>query len=178
MSQKNNNGRDFTIDLSDDDDYLDFGTDDDDFDNMAQVHNLTLTELFDRDELKRHDRERREGEERQARRSQTQENTVSNSGDFPCFMFLCICLCPHYFLSTVVTSPELPSTKCKCITCKTVFDNVIRALYEDFEIVNSQKLCSICWQKQFQIDLRLCMHCSISFSTLNHQWQVPKRLSH
>ena len=41
MSQKKNNGREFEIDLSDDSDYLDFGTDDDDFDNMEQVHELS-----------------------------------------------------------------------------------------------------------------------------------------
>jgi hypothetical protein len=39
MSQKRN-GREFSIELDDDDDdYLDFGSDDD-FDNMENVHNL------------------------------------------------------------------------------------------------------------------------------------------
>ena len=90
MSQKKN-GREFSIELDDDDDYLDFGSDDD-FDNMENVHNLTLAELIDRDELRNQARVRREQEEREEarvrrereareeRRSQTQENTLSNSG--------------------------------------------------------------------------------------------------
>ena len=61
MSQKKNSGREFTIDLGDDDDNIDWGSDDD-FDNMEDVHNLSLAELFDRDELRRRDRVRRERE--------------------------------------------------------------------------------------------------------------------
>ena len=71
MSQKKNSEREFLVNLwSDDDDYLDFGSDDD-FDNMEQVHELSLAELLDRDERRRQDREQREREERQARRTQT-----------------------------------------------------------------------------------------------------------
>ena len=84
MSQKKNNGRQFTVNLDDDDDdddddYLDFGTDDD-FDNMEDVHNLTLAELFDRDEQRRLAREREDAERRRTRRAQTQVNTLSNAG--------------------------------------------------------------------------------------------------
>ena len=78
MSQKKNSGRDFTIDLGDDDDDIDWGSEDD-FDNMEDVHNLSLAELYDRDEVRRRDCIRRERED--ARRAQTQENTISNSGD-------------------------------------------------------------------------------------------------
>ena len=78
MSQKKNSGREFTIDLGDDDDNIDWGSDDD-FDNMEDVHNLSLAELFDQDEVRRRDRVRREREE--ARRAQTQGNKVSNGGD-------------------------------------------------------------------------------------------------
>ena len=95
MSKKSNNGREFTIDLSDEDDYLDFGTDDDGFDNMEEVHNLTLTELLDRDDRRRDERQRREREEREARerderetrRTKTLENTVNNSGDYILYLF-------------------------------------------------------------------------------------------
>ena len=69
MSQKKNSGRDFTIDLGDDDDDIDWGSEDD-FDNMEDVHKFSLADLFERDELKRRDRLRREREE--ARRAQTQ----------------------------------------------------------------------------------------------------------
>ena len=86
MSQKKNGGREFTVNLDDDDDeddYLDFGTDDD-FDNMEDVHNLILAELFDRDEQRRlareQERERDEAQRRRARRAQTQENTMNNAG--------------------------------------------------------------------------------------------------
>ena len=109
MSQKKNNGREFEIDLSDDSDYLDFGTDDDDFDNMEQVHELTLAELFDRDELRRQDREQCEREERQARRTQTQENTVSNSGDFPYFMLFVFVYVLIIFCPQLLPLPSFPA---------------------------------------------------------------------
>ena len=51
MSQKKNNGRQFTVDLDDDDDDIGFG--DDPFDNIAVVENSTLEELFDRDDRRR-----------------------------------------------------------------------------------------------------------------------------
>jgi hypothetical protein len=47
---------------------------------MEDVHNMTLAELFGRDEQRRHERVRRERDERQALRAQTQDNTVINSG--------------------------------------------------------------------------------------------------
>ncbi len=79
MSQKKNNGREFTVDLDDDDDDIDFG--DDPFDNIAVVENSTLEELFDRDDRRREQRARRDREQRDLRRSQTQENTLANSGE-------------------------------------------------------------------------------------------------
>jgi hypothetical protein len=79
MSQKKNNGREFTVDLDDDDDDFDFG--DDPFDNIAVVENSTLEELFDRDDRRREQRARRDREQRDLRRSQTQENTLTNSGE-------------------------------------------------------------------------------------------------
>ena len=72
MSQKQNNGREFTVDLwSDDDDLLDFGSDDD-FDNMEQVHELSLAELLDRDEQRRQHREQREREEYEKERQEVE----------------------------------------------------------------------------------------------------------
>ena len=44
MSQKKNNGREFTVDLGDDDVGIDFG--DDPFDNIELVENSTLEELL------------------------------------------------------------------------------------------------------------------------------------
>ena len=79
MSQKKNNGREFTVDLDDDDDDIDFG--DDPFDNIAVVENSTLEELFDRDDRRREQRARRDREQRDFCRSQTQENTLTNSGE-------------------------------------------------------------------------------------------------
>ena len=81
MSQKKNNGRQFSIDLNDDDDYIDFGSEDD-FDNMAAIEKFTLAELLERGDRRREETYRREREEREARRARTQENTVTNSGDF------------------------------------------------------------------------------------------------
>ena len=49
MSKKENNGRQFTIDLSDDDDYIDFGTDDE-LDNPGNSENFTLAELLNRND--------------------------------------------------------------------------------------------------------------------------------
>ena len=66
---KKNNEREFTIDLTDDDDYFDL------YDEEIQA------DLLDRDDRRREERQRREREEHEARRSQTLENTVSNSGD-------------------------------------------------------------------------------------------------
>ena len=87
MSQKKNSGRQFTVDLiDDDDDEIDY---EDDFDNMEDVHNMTLTELFGRNELRRDERVRRERVERQALRTQTQDNTAINSG----ILILLFCLC-------------------------------------------------------------------------------------
>ena len=77
MSQKKSNGRQFTVDLFNDEDDDGF---EDDFDNMEDVHNMTLAELFGRDEQRRDERVRCERDERQALRAQTQDNTVINSG--------------------------------------------------------------------------------------------------
>ena len=106
MSKKSNNGREFTMDLSDEDDYLDFGTDGDDFDNMEEVHNLTLTELLDRDDRRRDERQRREREEREARerderetrRTKTLENTVNNSGDYILYLFFFRICSQHIYI--------------------------------------------------------------------------------
>ena len=72
-------------------------------------------------------------------------------------LILCAVGCIHVLiiLSIVVASLELPMTKCKCISCKTVFDIVIRAQYEEFQIDNAQKLCSDGWHKQFHIERKL-----------------------
>ena len=76
MAQKKNNGREFTIDLSDDDDdCFDLGYDEEIY------HNLSQADSLDRDDRRREERQRREREEHEARRSQTLENSVSNSGD-------------------------------------------------------------------------------------------------
>ncbi len=92
MSQKRNNGRDFTIDIFDDDS-------EDDFDNMDDVGNFTLAELFSQEEVRRAGRERRDCEERERRdredvlirRSQTEENTLSNSGTVILYMVPFFC---------------------------------------------------------------------------------------
>jgi hypothetical protein len=65
MSQKKNNGREFTVDLDDDDDDIDFGSEDD-FDNMEAIENFTLADLLDRSDQRRANSERREREDRQA----------------------------------------------------------------------------------------------------------------
>ena len=104
MAQKKNNGREFTIDLSEDDDYFGLGYDEE------IDHNLSQADLLDRDdrrreETQRREREetqRREREEREARRSQTLENTVSNSGDYilSLFSFRLFSLLPECWTST------------------------------------------------------------------------------
>ena len=76
MAQKKNNGREFTIDLSDDDDdCFDLGYDEE----IGLI--IIYRNLLDRDDRRREERQRREREENEARRSQTLENTASNSGD-------------------------------------------------------------------------------------------------
>jgi len=55
----------------------------------------------------------------------------------------------------VVASPELPSTKYKCIRCRTVFDIVIRPQYNEFIVRDGAKLCYNCFQKQVQEETRL-----------------------
>ena len=50
---------------------------------------MTLAELFGRNEQRRDERVRRERDERQALCTQTQDNTVTNSG----ILFLLLCLC-------------------------------------------------------------------------------------
>jgi len=81
MSQKRNIGRKFTVDLGDDDDDDNFVSEDD-FENMEDIQNFTLAELFTRAENRRAGREHDNVEERQSLRSLTQENTLSNSGAF------------------------------------------------------------------------------------------------
>ena len=118
MSQKKNSDREFLVDLwSDDEDYLDFGTDDE------IDHNTSLADLLDRDDRRREESQRRECEEREARQSQTLENTVSNSGDYILSLFSFILVsCLFYFLSIVVASPQLPISKIKCLNCTTIFE--------------------------------------------------------
>ena len=92
MSQKRNTGRDFLIDLFDDNSEEDFG-------NMDDVGNFTLAELFTQEEVRRAGRERRDFEERERRdredrlirHSQTEENTLSNSGTVILYMV------PYFF---------------------------------------------------------------------------------
>ncbi len=57
MSQKKNTGRDFTIDL---------GDEDDDFENMETVQNLTLADLLGQSNRRREENYRREREQRRA----------------------------------------------------------------------------------------------------------------
>ena len=92
MSEKRNSGRQFSVDLFDDDT-------DDDFDNMEEdVENFTLAELFTQVEVRRaglerrdhEERKRRDREEHQIRRSQTEENTLSNSGT------VILCMVPFF----------------------------------------------------------------------------------
>ena len=91
MSQKRNTGREFFIDLFDD-------NSEDDFDNMVDVEKFTLAELFTQEEVRRAGRERRDFEERERRdrddhlirRSQTEENTLSNSGT------VILCMVPYF----------------------------------------------------------------------------------
>ena len=53
--------------------------------NMEDIQNFTLAELFTRAENRRAGRERDNVEERQSLRSLTHENTLSNSGAFKLF---------------------------------------------------------------------------------------------
>ena len=96
MAQKKNNEREFTIDLSDDDDYFDLGYDEEIY------HNLSQADLLDRDDCRREERQRREREEHEARRSQPLENTASNSGDkiLSLFSFRSFSLLPEWWTST------------------------------------------------------------------------------
>ena len=147
------NKREFTIDLwSDDEDYLDFGTDDE------IDHNTSLTDLLDRDDRRREETQVREREERESRRTQTLENTANNAGDliFSLFSFKLFSLL-IYFLSIVVASPELPISKIKCCTlnCTTVFEATIRTEYVEFEVVDGKKKCYNCYQNGLQIARKL-----------------------
>jgi len=85
MSQKKNNGRQSSIDLGDDDDDIDFGSEDD-FDNMEAIENFSLAELFARGDRRREETYRRERQEREERRARTEENTVANAGAFIFFL--------------------------------------------------------------------------------------------
>ncbi len=82
MSQKKNNGRQFSVDLDDDDDEIDFGSDDD-FDNIEAIQNFSLAELLERGDHRREESCRREREERERERlrAETKQNTVTNAGE-------------------------------------------------------------------------------------------------
>ena len=153
MSQKKNNEREFLVDLwSDDEDYLDFGTDDE------IDHNTSLTDLLDRDDRRREETQVREREEREARRSQTLQNTVSNSGDFILYLFSFILVYLLYiFLSIVVASPQLPISKVKClgVNCTTIFEQTIRTEYLEFKVVDGKNKCYNCYHKELQIARKL-----------------------
>ena len=97
MSQKKNNGRQFTVDLDDDDDYIDFGSDDD-FDNMEAIQNFSLADLLARGDRRREETYRREREERERERlrAETKQNTVTNAGDFFCFHFTFKLIVPKF----------------------------------------------------------------------------------
>ena len=81
MSQKSNgNGKgEFVVDLLDEDDDLDFHSDDEV--EMSEDQRIM-------DELIRRDREREEKNSRRLRRSQTEENTSINSGDLEMNIYL------------------------------------------------------------------------------------------
>ena len=139
MSQKKNSDREFLVDLwSDDEDYLDFGTDDE------IDHNTSLTDLLDRDDRRREETQLREREEREARRSQTVENTISNSGDFILYLFsFMLVFLLYIFLSIAVASPQLPISKVKClgVNCTTIFEPTIRTEYLEFKVVDGKNKC-------------------------------------
>ena len=153
MSQKKNSDREFLVDLwSDDEDYLDFGTDDE------IDHNTSLADLLDRDDRRREETQVREREERESRRTQTLENTANNAGDliFSLFSFKLFSLL-IYFLSIVVASPDLPISKIKCcaLNCTTVFEQTIRVEYVEFQVVDGKRKCYNCYQKGQQIARKL-----------------------
>ncbi len=108
MSQKKNNGRQFTVDLDDDDDYIDFGSDDD-FDNMEAIQNFSLAELLERGDRRREESYRREREERERERlrAETKHNTVTNAGDF----FVFILLLSLLFRSCCLTRASTPQVQ-------------------------------------------------------------------
>ena len=153
MSQKKNSDREFLVDLwSDDEDYLDFGTDDE------IDHNTSLTDLMDRDDRRREETQLREREEREARRSQTLENTVSNSGDFILYLFAFMLVLLYISLSIVVASPhQLPNSKVKCVgvNCTTIFEPTIRTEYLESTVVDGKKKCYNCYQQGLQIARKL-----------------------
>ena len=115
MSQKKNNGRQFTVDLDDDDDDIDFGSDDD-FDNMEAIQNFSLAELLERGDRRREESHRREREERERERlrAETKQNTVTNAGDFFCFHFtfklIVPKLLPHQSFDTTSASAYATGT--------------------------------------------------------------------
>ena len=134
MSQKKNNGREFTVDLlSDDEDYIDLGSDEE------IDHTISLADLLDRDDRRRKEGQRRERKEREARRTETLENTVSNSGDYILSLFSFELYSLLIFLSIVVASPELPISKMKCLNCTTIFEHQIRTEYVEFEVIDGKK---------------------------------------
>jgi hypothetical protein len=156
MSQKRSTGRQFTVDLFDD-------NSEDDFDNMDDVGNLTLAELFTQEEVRRAGRERRECEERerrdreesQIRRSQTEENTLSNSGT----VILCMV---HFFVNKLQTGSQIDPSQTKlspskgeCLRCKQIFRKASRAEYEEFKVVDSHLLCGDCYHAQLIIETDL-----------------------
>ena len=152
MSQKRSTGRQFTVDLFDD-------NSEDDFDNMDDVGNLTLAELFTQEEVRRAGRERRDCEEResrdreesQIRRSQTEENTLSNSGT----VILCMV---HFFVNKLQTGSQIDPSQTKlspskgeCLRCKQIFRKASRAENDEFKVVD-------CFHAQLTIQTDLWTH--------------------
>ena len=91
MSQKKNTGRDFKIDLDDDNDDPDFQSEDEFENAMETVQSLTLADLLGQSQRRREENYRRQ---REQRRAETQKNTVTNAGDFFGFYFAFLLIVP------------------------------------------------------------------------------------
>jgi hypothetical protein len=148
MSQKKNTGRDFKIDLDDDNDDPDFQSEDEFENAMETVQSLTLADLLGQSQRRREENYRRQ---REQRRAETQKNTVTNAGDFFGFYFAFLLIVPKlwHHQSFHITG------RSKCIRCPTVFDKAIRAEYEEFIVHDAAKLCYGCFQEQVLEETRL-----------------------
>ena len=110
--------------------------------------------MRDRDDRRREERQVREREEREARRTQTLENTASNSGVYILsLIYFVLFSLPFYFLSIVVASPEIPISKIKCLNlnCTTIFEHNFRTEYLEFQVIDGKKKCYNCYHNELKI---------------------------